>query len=227
MLCTRIPTIWSRSVAKLFHKQNTYYQYGRFFKNPSKNETKTTRYTIFTRKELFYDFACSCLCGEASETMISWFLSLRFSNEVLVGDNCEGLTVSTGLELRDCSSSGEPKEAPCGTPPVSTYWESSAWKDGTDMGDFVVQGKPNAGLNIGGKGRPGQKWWSEVTWGKPRWACRAKSGKPGWSIVCMNGPASLPSAFSRFRHFARRFWNQTWKKKCVLNAKLKQFTAIN
>lgn len=170
----------------------------------------------FSELLIFYYFACNCLCGEDSGLIRSGFLSLKFSKDVLVGDNWEGLAVSVGLELRDCSSSADPNEVPCGTPPVSTYCESSAWNDGTVTGD-LAHGNPKAGLNIGGNGRPGQKWWSEVTWcGKPRCACRAKSGIPGWSKEwCMNGPASLPKAFSRLRHFARRFWNQTWKKTII------------
>lgn len=81
------------------------------------------------------------------------------------GDICGGLEVS-GLGLRERSSWGS-IIGPGGRPPARTYWERSAWKVGTVKEDFAPHGpKPRAGLNIGGKGRPGQNG-SPPTGGSP------------------------------------------------------------
>lgn len=177
---------------------------------PTEQQTTTTIYTqLYTNSTTIYDFALNCFC---SVTIISCALILKFSS-ALVGDICDGLTVSAGLELRDCSSCTWPIVAVLeGMPPESTYWERSAWKDGTLIGDLAAHGRPSAGLNMGGKGSEGQKDSPAATGGMPRWLWSAKSGMPGCSIGCMNGPASRPIAFSRLRHFARRFWNQTWNE---------------
>lgn len=158
----------------------------------------------------FYELACT-LRGDDGGNKISCVLALRASKAE--GDNWEGLC-SSGLELLDRSSGmGLLLKFIGGTPPARTYCDRKAWNVGC-IGALGGQCIPNAGLNIGGNGIVGQKW-SLCICGRATGPWMVNSGIP-WSLGCMNETASLPMAFSRFLHFARLFWNHTWKNKRLL-----------
>lgn len=156
-----------------------------------------------------YDFACrGGLDFGWAKTMCCCARSLRASTLSLRGDDEPG----GGLPgLGESLSSIWAPKLTIGVgsaPPVSMYWESNAWNDGTESGLFAGHGRPKAGLNIGGKPRPGQKGSAA---GSPRPWTANSGGSPvqAWSGGWMKVAASRPKAFSRFLHLARRFWNQT------------------
>lgn len=110
---------------------------------------------------------------------------------------------------------------------ASIYCERK-WKAGG--GTFpLVQGRANmAGL----RPKPGQKGSADMG-GRPKCPSGPSDACIGNSCRCspwMNPAVSRPIAFSRFRHLARRFWNQTcrqkkidemkWSNKNVIKAKM-------